>query len=273
MRSIFVPLHHAETAPALLRHAGQLATTLDAAINVAFVSQTGVIDEPMTGHDQAGAESCRVAFDSWLAAGGDATPVARWRDIPDGAVYASASFARASDLTLAGSGGVTRGSREANAGRRFLRDALLDSGRATILLPDGSAPGAVATACGLLDHVVLAWDGSLGASRALGQAAPLLSRASRVSVMIIGRNTLGERARELIADSVRLHHPGMQLSVLDNGHRQTGRVLIEALHRAAASLVVMGVCGRSHPLGSPTGLGGTIIKVVEDDRIPILTAG
>ena len=52
----------------------------------------------------------------------------------------------------------------------------------------------------------------------------------------------------------------------------TGRALLDAMREERTSLVVMGVCGRSNPAGAAGTLGGTILKVIEDGRIPILTA-
>ncbi len=268
MRRIFVPLHGPDDVRPLLELARQLASPSGAAIEAAWISErAGLEDEPPAAPDSA---SARSVFEAW-AAGLDAGAVRTgWREIPDGAVYAGASLGRACDLVVTRSlGRPGEEPRIVAAGidSRGFRDALLACGRLTLL-----APPRPCDPVRLLDHVVVAWDGSAGASHALGQALPLVQRAGSVHVVIVGRNTVGVRAREAIGSYVALHNASARLVVRENAHRQTGRVLLEALREEAASLVVMGVRGRSHPAGEGS-LGGTILKVIEDGRIPIATVG
>ncbi len=117
-----------------------------------------------------------------------------------------------------------------------------------------------------------AWEGSAGAAHALGQSLTLLARATSVRVVIIGQNTVGMRAREAIESYVGLYNDTAKLIVQENAHRQTGRALLDVMGQHRASLVVMGVCGRSHPSGAGGALGGTIRKVIEDGSVPILAA-
>jgi hypothetical protein len=270
MRRIFVPLHGPDDAGMLLRFAGQLASPFGAQIETAFIDDSAKLDDETIPDDGPGLAAARAAFEEWSATLADSPVRASWREIPDGVVYASASLGRASDLI------VTRSPRRAveeervlHAGRgeRSFRDALIASGRLTLLVPSGQID-----AGSLLDHVVLAWDGSAGAARALGQSLALLARARSVRVIIIGRNTVGPRAREAIESYIRLYSDGARLLVQENAHRQTGRALLDAMRAERTTLVVMGVCGRSHPVGAPGALGGTILKVIEDGRVPILTA-
>ncbi len=262
MRRIFVPLRGPDDASALLPLAGDLAVQSGAQVEAALVTDAAGPHEEAARH-AADAADARAIFTRWSET---AAVAAGWREIPEGVVYAGASLGRASDLTIT----------QASGDRRF-RDALLASGRLTLLAP--SRPRA---APALLDHVVVAWDGSAGSAHALGQSLVLLARAGSVQIVIIGRNTVGARAREAMLSYVLLHNEHTRLVVHDNAHRQTGRVLLDALRDGAASLVVMGVCGRSHssaiqPAGATavqggTIMGGTILKVIEDGRIPILTA-
>lgn len=272
MRRIFVPLHGPDDAGTLLRLAGQLASPFGAQIEAAFIDDSGKLEDETVPDDTPGVAAARAAFEEWsTAVAASPAPVqASWREIPDGVVYASASLGRASDLI------VTRSPRRvaeeervlhARRGERSFRDALIASGRLTLLVPQGQID-----ATSLLDHVVLAWDGSAGVARALGQSLALLARARSVRVIIVGRNTVGLRAREAIESYVRLYSDGARLLVQENAHRQTGRALLDAMRGEHTTLVVMGVCGRSHPVGAPGALGGTILKVIEDGRIPILTA-
>jgi hypothetical protein len=273
MRRIFVPLHGPDDAGMLLRLASQLASPFGAQIEAAFIANTGKLDLEPIAPDVPGVTAARAAYEEWSAAlARDQVPVRTgWREIPDGVVYASASVGRAADLTVTRSlGRVVEEERIVHAGRgeRSFRDALLASGRLTLL-----APSAQIDASTLLDRVVIAWDGSAGAARVLGQSLVLLARARSLRVVIVGRNTVGPRAREAIESYIRLYSESASLLVHDNAHRQTGRALVDAMRSEGATLAVMGVVGRSHPGGLPGTLGGTMLKVIEDGRIPILTAG
>ena len=275
MRRIFVALQGGDDGAALLRLAGHLASVFDAQIEAAFINDVAAAGERDAAVDRSGLAAARAAFAAFASAGtGVMAPVrAAWREIEDGPVYASASLGRASDLILTRSAGRLAdedGVLPGDRGRRGFRDALLASGRLTLLAPAGAVDGTA-----LFDQVVVAWDGSAGAAHALAQSIPFLARAKSVRVVIVGRNTLGEGAREAISSYAGLHHAGAGLLVCDNAHRQTGRVLLDALRAERASLVVMGVYGRSHATGGgapAASLGGTILKVIEDGRIPILTA-
>ena len=272
MRRIFVALHGPGQVRPLLLLAGSLASPFGAQIEVAFIEHRHGPDEDMAGHPASDAAGALAIFEAWSAAMAVEQPAVRtaWREIADGAVYASASIGRACDLIVTRSPGrVVEEARVLHAGRgeRSFRDALLASGRLTLL-----APEAQIEAAGMLDHVVVAWEGSAGATHALSQSLALLARARSVRVIIIGRNTVGLQAQEAIASYVRLYNDSARLVVQDNAHRQTGRALLDAMREERTSLVVMGVCGRSHPAGAAGALGGTILKVIEDGRIPILTA-
>ncbi|TIS31520.1 MAG: universal stress protein, partial [Mesorhizobium sp.] len=64
-----------------------------------------------------------------------------------------------------------------NQATRMAAEAILfGSGRPTIILPD-------AADVGVLGHVVIAWDGSRVAARAVADAQPFLERASTITVV------------------------------------------------------------------------------------------
>ncbi|RWK49568.1 MAG: universal stress protein, partial [Mesorhizobium sp.] len=66
-----------------------------------------------------------------------------------------------------------------NQAARMAAEAILfGSGRPTIILPD-------AADVGVLGHVVIAWDGSRVAARAVADAQPFLERASTITVVTV----------------------------------------------------------------------------------------
>lgn len=276
MRRIFVPLHGPDDAGTLLRLAGSFASRFGAQVEAALITERAGPEEA-EALAVSEAVATRAIFEQWAAEpAADASPAPpRWREISDGVVYASASLGRASDLIVTRSLGRVAEDRVRHLGsaERGFRDALLSSGRLTLLAPAQLVQKGRFDVSALLEQVVLAWDGSAGAAHALGQSLALIACAASVRVVIIGQNTVGMHAREAIGSYVGLHNETARLIVQENAHRQTGRALLDAMAQSRASLVVMGVCGRSHPSGAGGALGGTIRKVIEDGSTPILTAG
>ena len=116
---------------------------------------------------------------------------------------------------------------------------ILLSGRPVLVLPAGHDGG--------LERVVVAWDGSAPAARAMNDALPLLRTARSVKVVTIG----GDKPVDHVApwpDAVRhlLRHgvPADGVEVDPDG-RTTAEVLEAWLKADQAQLVVMGAFGHS----------------------------
>jgi nucleotide-binding universal stress UspA family protein len=142
-------------------------------------------------------------------------------------------------------------------------DVIFGSGRPIILLPELIKPVA-------FDHVAIAWDGSRVAARAVADAAPLLRRASKISVLTVtdekslleddpgARLAAGLRARGLSADPYAVLSGGSDISV----------TLQENAIQREASLLVMG--GYGHTRIRDFILGGATDGILRDLRLPIL---
>lgn len=170
---------------------------------------------------------------------------------------AAATQARYFDLVFVGW--------EANneTSRMTAEAVVFGSGRPTILVPELAQPGPV-------DHVAIAWDGSRVAARAVADAAPLLQRAARISVLtIVGEKPLSEK------------DPGGRLAVsLQKRGLPAAAVEIKAedcpisatLQQRAieldATLLVMG--GYGHSRVRDFVLGGATEGVLSNLEMPVL---
>lgn len=65
-----------------------------------------------------------------------------------------------------------------HAGRMTAEGLVFESGRPVVVLPD-------TVQVGVIDHVVIAWDGSRAAARAVADAQPFLQRASKITVVTV----------------------------------------------------------------------------------------
>ncbi|CAN7577058.1 universal stress protein [Mesorhizobium amorphae] len=152
----------------------------------------------------------------------------------------------------------------ANQTARMLAEAILfGSGRPTLLLPDS-------TDVGVLGHVVIAWDGSRVAARAVADARAFLERASMVTVVTVTdekplpgqgigeRLALGLRTRGLVAEAVSIQA----------GDSSIGAALQEHALKIGGNLLVMG--GYGHSRVRDFVLGGATEGILADLRLPVL---
>ncbi|CAN7713855.1 universal stress protein [Mesorhizobium caraganae] len=151
-----------------------------------------------------------------------------------------------------------------NQAARMLAEAILfGSGRPTLLLPDS-------TDVGTLGHVVIAWDGSRVAARAIADARAFLERASMITVVTVTdekplpgqgigeRLALGLRTRGLVAEAVSIQA----------GDSSIGTALQEHALKIGGNLLVMG--GYGHSRVRDFVLGGATEGILGDLRLPVL---
>jgi nucleotide-binding universal stress UspA family protein len=141
----------------------------------------------------------------------------------------------------------------------YLAQSLIfDSGRPILVMPQGDAPFR-------FDRIVVAWDFSRAAARAVGDALPLLRRAIEVCVVVAGKDKSLPNAP--VEDLVtRLACNGVKATV--EAIEPAGRTIGETLDEAAASadLLVMG--GFGHSRARDFFLGGATKHVLRKPSRP-----
>src|SRR6185437_13955464 len=113
-----------------------------------------------------------------------------------------------------------------------VRVAIHDCARAVLVAPPRPSVGSFRS-------VIVAWNGSAQAARAVHFAMPLLAKADQITIRVAGR----ARGRALVADT----------------------------HDAEADLLVIGAYGGGQ-LATFLGVGGATGKVVSSCRVPVLVA-
>ena len=178
-------------------------------------------------------------------------------DAPPAAIgEVAASQARYSDLAL------MEWDAADSSVRVIAEEVLFSSGRPVVLLPSS-------VTVEVIDHVMIAWDGSRVAARALADATPFLLRAKRISVAtVLDEKPIDETIGERLA--LALQRRGLTAKVL--AFTVSGRAIGEALQAHAlefgAQLLVMG--GFGHSRIRDFVLGGATADVFNDVRLPIL---
>lgn len=142
---------------------------------------------------------------------------------------------------------------------------LLSSGRPTILAPDGFDPARAART------IVIAWDGSAVAARAISGAMDFIDKVGQVEIVSV----LGDRhADDLVAGAdlaPMLAHHGVKVTVTNLPYsRNVGKTIVEHAQNVRASLIVMGAY--AHSRLRQMVLGGTTTTMLQFSTVPILMA-
>ncbi len=156
----------------------------------------------------------------------------------------AARFCRYADLAILGQADPA----DERVPDDFASQVLLESGRPVLLVPSvGHYPDAGR-------RVVIAWNGSREAARAVNDAIPLMREAEAVLLVDLKSPALA-RTREERQQADILRHlqshgitPGRERVVVDGGDRESGIDVLNAVLNSsadfAADLVVMGARGR-----------------------------
>lgn len=124
---------------------------------------------------------------------------------------------------------------------------------------------------GLLDHVLVAWDGGTQATRAVTDALPLLRRARLVTVLTIDAERTGNHGEEPGADiALFLARHGVKVEVRreHSGDLEIGTFLLSQIADLGASMVVMGAY--AHSRLRELILGGVTRVMLDSMTVPTL---
>jgi nucleotide-binding universal stress UspA family protein len=176
-----------------------------------------------------------------------------------GATNVFGSVARTFDLSVVG-----------QAEPKSMRDglmiegALFDSGRPVLVVPYIQRAGLK------LDRVMVCWDGSRNAARAINDAMPFLSRAKAVDVVTIsaGKDRSGEIKGADIAQHLARHGLNVELRRINAGDVDVANVILSDAADRDADFIVMG--GYGHSRLREFVLGGATRGILSSMTVPTL---
>jgi nucleotide-binding universal stress UspA family protein len=169
---------------------------------------------------------------------------------------------RCADLVVIGRPGAD----DENISPETVKAAIYDCARPVVVAPPDLKSGPI-------DSVVIAWNGSAQAARAVGLAQPFLASARKVTVLVAKGHVEQVGAAFLLRN---LGRRGIDVAIdtMDFGTvtgRGRGRALLAYVKDKGADLLVMGAYGHGG-LSNFLGLGGATAKVIASCPIPLVLA-
>jgi nucleotide-binding universal stress UspA family protein len=280
LRTILVPLAQGLSAQPALEAAFGLAKRMEAHLSVMFVRPNPTAVLPYLPLQFGGSQLMHdeVEREDWCSAGLDRSRFEGWRvrhEIQEAPVddrldscFASwtervgeiepivTRYGRVSDLIV-----MSRFQLDDVAAERCFDAAVFGSGRPTLLVPEQPAGD-------LLDHVIVAWNGSLEVSHAVFGAMPLLRAAGRVSIFSVAERGNAEAEIAPLAEALSWHGVPTHAVPRSAVPRPTGAALLADAALGGVSLIVMGAYTHSRLWQEV--LGDVTRQVLAESNIPVL---
>ena len=243
--------------------ARRVATIFDGsvdALHLAAPSTSAMIGLPRPRHEIDGrARKSEDAYREMLASLPGATYTAETTITP---LEALVTMGRFSDVIVLGRPGAD----PENVAPAAINTAIHECARAVMIAPP--MPGV-----GPLQSVILAWNGSFEATRAVEHAMPFLVKAAEITILVVGKKP-DDVAASYLARNLHRHGLKTRIDAIDLGvvsGRARGRALLSYTRDRRADLLVMGAYGDGR-LKNFLGLGGATSKVISACPVPLLLA-
>jgi nucleotide-binding universal stress UspA family protein len=148
-------------------------------------------------------------------------------------------------------------------GDLFLEAALFQAGRPLVVVPRGfERPFS-------LDRILIAWDASIHATRAVAAAAPLLAAGASIEVLTVEEASKGPAANGgALVQHLRRH--GLDAVLAERRDRDAAEAIVREIEAFRASLVVMG--GYGHSRLREFVFGGATRLMLSRMPVPVLMA-
>ena len=274
-KTLLVLLDESEDTPNRLEMACRLARHHEAHLTALALSQqvmpyvsatldggTAAIDFELMNEAKARAQSIAAAASKKIHSLGQPGDV-RWASHETFGIRQTVALqGRHADLIIAGQPIEDQfvGLREA-----AFEGALLSSGRPVLLAPrNWNAPGPI-------ENIVLAWDASQQAARALGAATPFVQQAATTTVVVVdpepGPGGFGEEPGADIALHIARHCRNVELDRIPSSGDSIAQALLARTTAASGDLIVMG--GYGHSLLRESFFGGVTREIIHRTSVPL----
>lgn len=213
------------------------------------------------GERRAEAEQARQTFERNAKLAGTTFDCRILSDDVENAALVFSEIARNYDLSVVAQAHPDDGLADTLA----VEAALFDSGRPVLVVPYIQTEGI------RLDRIMVCWDGSRNAARAVGDALPLLKRAKKIEVVTIEQKEQRDSLRGAqIADHLARHKLDVDLKSIVAPEIDVADVILSHAADSQADLLVMG--GYGHTRIREFVLGGATRGILGSMTVPVLMA-
>lgn len=271
IKKILVPIQNAVAGEAALKAAIVLAARHQAFVSASHIRQLPVL--PIDGHHPLGvvmvdehiSELRKAAEDKARALKAIAEAVLASASVAGGWSEREGSLpqdvsidARVADIIVFAKCASDPGDEQS----ALIEEAIFQSGGPIFIAPEGvfGAPP---------QRIMIAWNGSREAARALSAALPLLKDAAAVSIISFGGSSPGAPDASAAEGLLRLHGIAAEILKKPRSERDGEHFLAEA-SAWRADLAVMGAY--SHPRWRQIVLGGFTRDMLKQSALPVLMA-
>jgi nucleotide-binding universal stress UspA family protein len=219
-----------------------------------------LVEDMISALDDAAEARLQAALAAFTAAqqtsGGVAGQLTMHRGLEDDLV---ARHGRLADLVV-----VPRpASKTALSESPTMQAAILDTGRPVLVAPPGQAKA-------VGGKILIAWNGSSQAARAMTAAMPLLREAEAVTLLHIEESSSGAPTADAAVEYLAAHGCDAQAVLQPRGHHAVTDALLLAAINQGADLLVMGAY--THRRIRELIFGGATLEALLDAPIPVLMA-
>ena len=280
IRDIFVPLFSGIPFAAQLEVTADLALRLGAHVNVAFtrpdpviaaaavpemIAAAGVVSEAIENEGKRAQSAAFEEFDRWRTAYGflptennAAEAAATWHERVGTVAATVVEIGRLCELAI-----IAKPDSYEIVTEEAFAAAVFEAGCPTLVTPTRVPQS-------LFHHVVIAWNGTLQAARALHGAMPIIRQAEKVSIFAPLEDTEARSCSPNLIEYLSWH--SVQAEYLETAGKvdDVGKALLNGAAESHATMIVMGAYSRSRIREAV--LGGVTRHVLRHADIPVLMA-
>ena len=174
-------------------------------------------------------------------------------------------YGRCADLIVVGQ--VNPDDPDTYIGEHFVEDLIMSSGRPVLMIPYTDSLNTIG------GEVMIAWDGSREASRAVADSMPFLKKAKHTSVVTLDQAAVSPFSDRIpgidIAATIRRHDVNVDVCAVEGvPHARIGEALLSQASDLNAGLLVMGAYG--HARWKEMVLGGATRTLLASATLPVL---
>jgi nucleotide-binding universal stress UspA family protein len=280
IRDVQVHLDGSQEDETRLRHAERIAAASEAHLTGLFTNPLADLAVLMPIDGGAAAAQAMADLDEEARRNGDRirlqleerfsrlsvpNEIRRLEGVPGELVRQIASEARCADLFVAsrpydGNGG--------DRWEQIFESVLFQGGRSVYVVPPENKPSDA------IRRIVVAWNDTKEAARAVAGAAPLIARSARTKVVLVDAGTgtttnVGEPGSDIARHLSRLG-TDVEIEMQKSGGRPVSEIILDQARRMSADLIVMGAYG--HSRAREWVLGGATREMLESADFPLLLA-